>query len=106
MALDPASLLAFPIPPVRQRVTPRDAVLYALSVSLGADPMDARQLDYVDAHRELRAMPSMAVVLGHPGFWLAAPRTGVDAVRLVHGEQWIEWHAPLPTDGEVWATPA
>jgi len=101
MALDPASLLAFPIPPVRQRVTPRDAVLYALSVSLGADPMDARQLDYVGAHRELRAMPSMAVVLGHPGFWLADPRTGVDAVRLVHGEQWIEWHAPLPTDGEV-----
>ncbi len=101
MTLDPASLLAFPIPPVRQRVTPRDAVLYALSVGLGADPMDARQLDYVDAHRELRAMPSMAVVLGHPGFWLADPRTGVDAVRLVHGEQWVEWHAPLPTDGEV-----
>lgn len=101
MPIDPAQLLAFPIPPVRQRVTPRDAVLYALSVGLGADPLDARQLDYVDAHRGLRAMPAMAVVLGHPGFWLADPRTGVDAIRLVHGEQWIEWHAPLPVEGEV-----
>ena len=101
MAIDAAALLGFEIPAVRQRVTKRDAVLYALSVGFGADPMDARQLDFVDAHRALRAAPSMAVVLGHPGFWLGDPRTGVDAVRLVHGEQWIDWHDALPVDGEV-----
>ena len=101
MAIDPDRLMAFDIPAVRQRVAPRHAVLYALSVGMGADPMDERQLDYVDQHRPLRAMPSMAVVLGYPGFWLANPLTGVDAVRLVQGEQSIEWHAPLPTDGEV-----
>ena len=104
MAIDPERLLAFPIAPVRQRVTPRDVALYALSVGLGADPLDGRQLDFVDARRGLRAVPSMAVVLGYPGFWLGDPRTGVDAVRLVHGEQWIEWHAPLPVDGEVVGT--
>lgn len=101
MTIDPARLLAFDIPVVRQRVAPRDAVLYALSIGLGQDPTDARQLDYVDHRRALRAVPTMAVVLGHPGFWLADPRTGVDAVRLVHGEQWVEWHAALPVDGEV-----
>ena len=101
MTIDAAALLAFEIPAVRQRVAPRDVALYALSIGFGADPMDERQLAFVDTHRGLRVAPSMAVVLGYPGFWLRDPRTGVDAVRLVHGEQWIEWHRPLPVDGEV-----
>ena len=101
MAIDPERLLAYPIPEVRQRITNRDAVLYALSVGLGQDPTDANQLDFVDHHRALRALPSMAVVLGHPGFWLGDERTGVDAVRLVHGEQSIEIHRSLPVKGDV-----
>ena len=99
--IDRDALLNFPIPEVRRRLTPRDAVFYALSVGLGQDPTDPRQLDYVDAHRALRVLPSMAVVLGHPGFWLADPATGVDALRLVHGEQSITLHAPLPAAGEI-----
>jgi len=99
--IDYEKLLNFPIPEVRQRVTPRDAVFYALSVGLGQDPLDKRQLDYVDAHRKLCVLPSMAVVLGHPGFWLSNPATGVDAVRLVHGEQSITLHHPLPVEGEI-----
>jgi len=94
-------LLNFPIPETRQRLTKRDTILYALSVGLGQDPMDVRQLDFVDHHRDLRALPTMAVVLGHPGFWLADPATGVDAVRVVHGEQRIELHRALPVEGEV-----
>ncbi len=101
MTIDPDHLLAYAIPEVRQTLTPRDTILYALSVGLGGDPMDERQLDYVDHHRPLRALPSMAVVLGHPGFWLARPDTGVDAVRLVHGEQEVELLHPLPVEGEL-----
>ena len=99
--IDYENLLNFPIPEVRQRVTPRDAVFYALSVGLGQDPMDKRQLDFVDVHRKLRVMPSMAVVLAHPGFWLRNPETGVDAVKVVHGEQTITLHRPLPVEGEL-----
>jgi acyl dehydratase len=101
MAIDYDTLRHFPIADVRQGVTARDCVLYALSVGLGGDPMNGDELDFVDPHRTLRAMPAMAVVLAHPGFWLADPATGVDAVRLVHGEQGIVWHLPLPVDGEV-----
>jgi len=101
MTIDYETLLHFPIPEVRQRLTARDTVLYALSVGLGQDPLDTRQLDFVDAHRTLRALPSMAVVLGHPGFWVADPRTGIDAVRVVHGEQGMVMHKPLPAEGEV-----
>ncbi len=101
MAINYEKLKTFPIPEVRQRVTRRDTVFYALSVGLGQDPMDERQLRFVDSHKDLRAMPAMAVVLGHPGFWLRLPETGVDAVKVVHGEQSIVWHAPLPVEGEI-----
>ncbi len=94
-------LLNHRIEPVRQRYRKRDAIFYALSVGFGGDPLDERQLDFVDHHRALRAVPSMAIVLGSPGFWLRDPATGVDAVRLVHGEQSIEWHATLAPEGEV-----
>ena len=96
------TLRHYPLPEVRQRLTRRDTVFYALSVGLGQDPLDARQLDFVDAGRPgMQALPAMVTVLAQPGFWLADPRTGVDAVRLVHGEQGIELHRPLPVEGEV-----
>ena len=99
--IDDQTLRNFPIPDVRQTLTARDAAFYALSVGLGQDPLDERQLDFVDPRRPLRALPSIVTVLAHPGFWLADPRTGVDALRLVHGEQGIELHAPLPIEGEI-----
>ncbi len=101
MAFDPGRLLAFQIPEIRQRVSPRDVAFYALSVGLGQDPLDTRALDFVDPARGLKALPTMATVLGHPGFWLADERTSVDAGQLVHGEQAVVLHRPLPTDREV-----
>lgn len=101
MAFTYDSLMSHPIPEVRQRLTRRDAVFYALSVGFGQDPLDARQLDFVDADRALRAVPTQSVVLAHPGFWLADPRAGIDALRVVHGEQRIAMLRPLPVEGEV-----
>ncbi len=101
MAFTYDSLMAYEIPEVRQRLTERDTVFYALSVGFGQDPMDTRQLDFVDAHRSLKAVPTQSVVLAHPGFWMADPKTGIDAVRVVHGEQRIAMHRPLPVSGEV-----
>ncbi len=95
------ALMNHRLPDVRQQVTPRDMVLYALSVGFGQDPKDPRQLDFVDHHRALRAVPTAVVVLGHPGFWVADPATGIDAVQVVHGEQGIVLHRPLPVTGEV-----
>ena len=101
MAIIYEKLKNFQIPEVRQRITQRDVVFYALSIGFGQDPMDRDELFFVDHHKPLRVVPSMAVVLGHPGFWLRLPETGVDAVRVVHGEQGIIWHKPLPAEAEV-----
>ncbi len=94
-------LLRYPIPEGRQKLSRRDTALYALSVGLGQDPLDTRQLQFVDSTRALPALPFMAVVLAPHGFWMADPKTGIDVVRLVHGEQSMQFHAPLPVDGEV-----
>jgi hypothetical protein len=101
MAFTYESLMAYRIPEVRQRVTPRDAIFYALSVGYGQNPLDTRQFDFIDHQRALRAVPTQSVVLAHPGFWMADPKAGIDAASVVHGEQRIFMHQLLPTDGEV-----
>ena len=94
-------LLDYPIPEGRQKLSRRDVAFYALSVGLGQDPLDTRQLPFVDFTRALPALPFQSVVLAPDGFWMADPKTGIDAVRVVHGEQSMTFHAPLPIDGEV-----
>ncbi|MBO9356375.1 3-alpha,7-alpha,12-alpha-trihydroxy-5-beta-cholest-24-enoyl-CoA hydratase [Bordetella petrii] len=85
---------------VHQRYDEKDTMLYALGLGLGQDPLDAGQLRYV-YEQDLRALPTLATVLGYPGFWMSDPRAGIDWVRLVHGEQRLTLHAPLPASGTV-----
>lgn len=80
----------------------RDTMLYALGIGIGADPLDAGQLRFV-YEKNLQAVPTMAAVLGTPGFWWRNPQTGADWVKLVHGEQHIEVYQPLPVEATVGA---
>ncbi len=100
MPLDPHALLARPFKPVVHDVTARDTILYALGIGLGAEPTDERQLRYV-YEDGLLALPTMANVLGYPGFWAKEPDTGIDWRRVVHAEQWIVLQAPLPVSGRL-----
>lgn len=100
MAIDYQRLLDWPVPEVRQTYSVRDSQLYALAVGLGADPVNTRQLPFV-YEQAPQALPMQAVVLGYPGFWMKDPATGVDWVRLVHAEQGLTLHRPLPASGEV-----
>ena len=95
------ALMGFEIPEARQTYGPLDAVRYALSIGLGHDPLDPWQLQFVDDHKGPRIVPSFCSVLGHPGFWLADPRTTVDAGRVVHAEQGFSLKAPIPSAGTV-----
>lgn len=101
MPIEVKKLLSYVIPTVRQVLTREQAAFYALSVGLGCDPMNEQQLRYVDYRRDLHALPSLALVLGHPGFWLSDPRSGVDPKTVVHGEQELTLHNILPVEGEV-----
>jgi len=94
MTIDADKLLAWDFPVVELTFTEKDAMLYALGVGLGADPADERELPFVYEDR-LAVLPTMSVVLGHPGPWFRDPGTGIDWVQVLHGEQTLVVHGPL-----------
>lgn len=100
MPINYDKLIRWSIPPVEQRLTRRDTILYALAVGLGADPCDPDQLKFV-YEEGLRALPTMAVILGYPGPWHAAPELGITRSRVVHGAQAFRIHRELPVEGEI-----
>jgi acyl dehydratase len=100
MAIVTEKLLKLAIPTVEQTYTQKDAMLYALGVGLGFDPTDRDQLDFV-YEKNLKVLPTFAVVLAYPGLWVRDLDTGIDAVKVVHGEQGLTLHRPLPPAGAV-----
>ncbi|MCB2089588.1 MAG: MaoC family dehydratase N-terminal domain-containing protein [Sphingomonadaceae bacterium] len=81
----------------------RDAILYALGVGMGHDPMDREDLRYLD-ERELSVLPSMAVTLASPGMWIRNPKFGITFGKLVHSAQSARFANPLPPEGTVVGT--
>src|SRR5262245_30202015 len=93
-------LLALKIPEVVHSYGPKDCMLYALGVGLGLDPLDEDQLAFV-YEKSLKVLPTMAVVLGYPGFWVKELDTGIDWVKVVAGEYALELHRPLSPRGTM-----
>ena len=100
MTIDYHTLRNWPFKDVEQTYTARDAMLYSLAVGYGANPVDSDDLAFV-YEKALRVPPTLAVVLGFPGFWARDPRSGIDWVRLLHGEQSLVMHKPLPPAATV-----
>lgn len=97
MPFDPEALLAHQIPERIHDYGTRDTLLYALGIGLG---VNEKELPYVAGPQPL-ILPTMAVILGYPGFWMSDPSLGIDWRKVLHGEQEIEIHRPLPADGQV-----
>ena len=93
-------LMALDIPPVAHSYGAKDCMLYALGVGLGQDPTDEDELPFV-YEKNLKVLPTMATVLGHPGFWIHDRDTGIDWVKVVNGGQGITLHRPLNGEGTV-----
>jgi len=85
---------------VVQRYTWKDSIIYALGLGFGSKPTDPAELRFV-YEDGLETFPTMPVVLGHPGPWMADPETGIDMVKVLHGEQHLEIHRPLPAEGSI-----
>lgn len=104
MPLNAQRLLDHDFTPITQHYTPRDAILYALGLGLGSDPLDEDDLRYLIETR-LSVLPSFAVTLASPGMWIRDPGFNVDFVKLVHAEQDATFHTPLPLETSVTAKP-
>lgn len=89
MPLNAQAILAHRFDSYEQVLSDRDAMLFALSIGVGRDPLDAAELPYV-YEEDLRIFPVIPIVLGHPGPWMADPKFGINRQMLVHGTQRLE----------------
>jgi acyl dehydratase len=95
MPLNATAILDMTLPDVEQVIADRDAMLYALSLGLSDDPLDLADLAYT-YERDLRVLPTMPVIMGHPGKWMADPVFKITRNKIVHGSQQLCNYKPLP----------
>ncbi len=100
MAFSYDKILNWPFDEVVETYAMRDSVIYALGLGFGFNPTDPEELKFV-YEDGLQTFPTMPVVLGHPGPWMTDPESGIDYVKVLHGEQHLEIHQDLPVEGTV-----
>jgi len=79
--------------------TDRETMLYALGVGMGRDPMDEKELKYVYETPDMRTVPTMATVISWGQSTLA--KADLNWLMIVHGEQRLELHKPLPAAATI-----
>ncbi|MDB5574096.1 MAG: 3-alpha,7-alpha, 12-alpha-trihydroxy-5-beta-cholest-24-enoyl-CoAhydratase, partial [Tardiphaga sp.] len=77
--------------------TDRDVMLYAYGIGMGADPMDDKELAFVNeayfTARPLKVVPTFASVAA----WGAGPgEMKLNRLLVVDGERDITFHKPMP----------
>lgn len=96
------ALMAREIPAIEHSYTLKDSILYALGLGLGTDPLNPSHLRATYEHAPgFGALPAMVNVIGYPGFWAMDPDTGLTWQKILHGEQSLTLHAPLPAEGTL-----
>lgn len=85
----------------RFRYGDRETMLYAVGIGMGEDPLDRNELPYVFEQPALKTVPSMASVLTRVPL---LKDCGYDYTKVVHGEQHLALHRPLPPEGELIAS--
>jgi len=94
--------------PSEAKWTSKDSLLYALGVGAGATDPTGFELEFTTENSdgvEQKALPTMPVVIGGTGG--AGPMNAIgtfDWAMLVHGEQAITLHKPVPVAGNAMVT--
>jgi acyl dehydratase len=86
-------VLSYPSPSQEYSFSDRDAILYALCLGFGGDPLNERTLPFV-YEKNLTVVPTFPTVVA----WIAEPTfatLGVDPLTALHGEQKIELHRAI-----------
>ena len=83
------------IEPVTKDYIWKDAVLYALGVGAGFN-----DLEYC-YEKQLKIIPSFSVAMIIDFFFHAAVQANINLAGLLHGEQELIFHAPMPLEGRL-----
>jgi len=103
MPIEPQKALAAKFAPTQSSYEPDDVILYHLGIGAGVPPTDPNELEY-GYEKNLKVLPSFGVV---PVFSsMGASLFNVEGLKfnpamLLHGEQDIEIHRPLPIQAKL-----
>ncbi len=95
MTLDPTRLMQHDWPLRRVAAEPREAMLYALSIGLGAEEPE---LPFVH-EPALRIAPTFALALAFDDSWIEP--AGVPLAKVLHGGLDLAFEAPIEAPGEA-----
>jgi acyl dehydratase len=103
MPIEPQKALAAKFAPTQSSYEPDDVILYHLGIGAGVPATDPNELEYC-YEKNLKVLPSFGVI---PVFSsMGASLFNVEGLKfnpamLLHGEQDIEIHRPLPTQAKL-----
>jgi len=103
MPIDLEKALGAEMPVTEGSWTQDDVILYHLGIGAGMEnPTDPKELEYT-YERYLKTLPSFGVipVFGAIGAMTAVPGIDINFALVLHGEQEIEVHRPIPVAAEI-----
>ncbi|MET0133287.1 MAG: MaoC/PaaZ C-terminal domain-containing protein [Kibdelosporangium sp.] len=106
MPIDPAVAIGASLGSATFSWEPSDVLLYHLALGAGADPMSPQELRYA-TEDDLQVLPTFGVIApnlrqtGRPT--VSFPGVEIDLARVLHGQQEITLHRPLPVSATVTA---
>ncbi len=99
MPLDYDELMATEVVDLPLSYADSEAILYALSIGMGSDPLDLKELPYVFEQGEaFKTLPTLATVLVPDMF---PPGLGWDFSQVLHAEQRMQLYRPLPPKADL-----
>ena len=102
MPIDPSQALGFETGTSEYSYTKDDVILYHLGVGAGVPATDSNELEYT-YEKELKVLPSFGVIptFGSMGSLGAVPGLEFNFAMLLHGEQDIIVHQPIPSEATI-----
>jgi acyl dehydratase len=105
MPIDIEKVRGAELPAAEGSWSPDDVILYHLGVGAGVPPTDPGELEYA-YEGKLKVLPSFAVTPVFSALFGLIGLEGMDInlAMLLHGEQDLEVHRPLPTEAQIHST--
>ncbi len=99
---DVEEALALEPDPVPASYTDRDTMLYAVAIGMGKEPLDEKELAFTCETVGNKVVPTAATVLSRNASRQQDPlRPKMNFSMLLHGEQRLTLHQPLPSAAEL-----
>ena len=102
MPIDPQKARGAKLPDSELAYTKDQVILYHLGLGAGVPATDAKELQYT-YEKELKVLPSYGVipVFGAVGGMAGVPGIQINFALVLHGEQDIEIHRPIPVRAKI-----